>query len=55
MIETNLLTGKHVSLRAIEPEDLEILYTLVYPQTVYCQRNSRHLYRQAIKTDDRIS
>ena len=28
MIETNLLTGKHVSLRAIEPEDLEILYTL---------------------------
>ena len=28
MIETNLLTGKHESLRAIEPEDLEILYTL---------------------------
>lgn len=28
MIGTNLLVGKHVSLRAMEPEDLEILYTL---------------------------
>ncbi len=28
MIETNLLIGKHVSLRAMEPEDLELLYTL---------------------------
>lgn len=28
MKETNLLTGQHVSLRAMEPEDLEALYTI---------------------------
>ena len=28
MIGTNLLVGKRVSLRAMEPEDLEVLYTL---------------------------
>ena len=28
MFGTNLLIGKHVTLRAMEPEDLEVLYTL---------------------------
>ena len=71
MIKTNLLQGERVSLRAMEPEDLEVLYTLendttlwdkfgqralltLFAETIYCQRNARHLHRWPAKTDDRI-
>ena len=35
MIKTNLLLGSRVSLRAMEPEDLEVLYTLENDTTLW--------------------
>ncbi len=53
MIKTNLLQGERVSLRAMEPEDLEVLYTLENDTTLWDISSvnvpySRYLLKQFI-------
>ena len=53
MIKTNLLLGKRVTLRAMEPEDLEVLYTLENDTTLWDISSvnvpySRYLLKQFI-------
>ena len=53
MIKTNLLLGERISLRAMEPEDLEVLYTLENDTTLWDISSvnvpySRYLLKQFI-------